>query len=233
MASGRHKKIRLSPFTKATVREAPDERSEEDQLFEEANERMDMLEHDAINRDREYQKAFQKVVEKSTKGRKVKYSAGDKLRAALAYVITASSTKAMKLTGVPAGTIRNWKQHAPWWLEAVGYALDCKKEELDANLQEIQDRANHGVIDRVQHGDHKFNKAGDLIRVPIGGKELMTISAIARDKQSLLRGQPTSISEKVSDSDRLEALADKITQAVKQSGKVIEGVVIKADDDSK
>ena len=227
--AGRQKKTRISPFSESQVRAKPDERSEEEQLFEEANERMDMLEHDAVSRDREYQKAFQEVVESTQKGH-TKYSAGDKLRAALAYIITASSRKAHKLTGIPDYTIRAWKAKAPWWPKAVEYALLAKKEELDANLQEIQDRANTGVIDRVQHGDHKFNKAGDLVRVPIGGKELMTISAIARDKQSLLRGQPTSISEKVSDADRLDALADKITQAVKDSGKVIEGVVIKDGD---
>lgn len=227
--AGREKKTRISPFSTAQVRQSPDDRTEEEQLFEEANERMDMLEHDAVNRDREYQKAFQEVVESTQKGH-TKYSASDKLRAALAYIVTASSNKAHKLTGIPSHTIRQWKSKAPWWPKAVEYALLAKKEELDANLQEIQDRANHGVIDRIQNGDHKLNKFGEVIRLPIGGKELMTISAIARDKQSLLRGQPTSISEKVSESDRLDALADKITKAVQSSGKVIEGVVVKDGD---
>ena len=189
-----------------------------------------MLEHDAITRDRDYQKAFQEVVEKTVKNGKGKYSAGDKLRAALAYIVTASSGKAGALTGIPAKTIIHWKSHAPWWPKAVEYALLAKKEELDANLQEIQDLANHGVIDRIEGGDHKLRSNGQVVRVPISGKDLMVISAVARDKQALLRGQPTAISEKVSDADRLEALADKITAAVKGSGKIIEGVVLKNDE---
>jgi len=229
--AGREKKNRVSPFTSSNLsRVGSDSRTEEEQLFDEGNERLDMLEHDAINRDREYQKAFQEVVERTAKNGKSKYTAGDKLRAALAYIVTASSGKAGALTGIPSKTILTWKSHAPWWPKAVEYALLAKKEELDANLQEIQDLANHGVIDRIKDGDHKLRSNGDVVRLPISGKDLMVISAVARDKQALLRGQPTSISEKVSDADRLDALADKITAAVKASGKVIEGVVIKEED---
>ena len=226
--AGAKKKNRVSPFANMQPIVPENDRTEDEQLFDEVEQRMEMLDRDSINRDREYQKAFKQVVEKTSKGSK--YTAGDKLRATLALTVTASAAKASRISGVPASTIRAWKNTAPWWPKAVEYALLCKKEELDSDYTEIQELANEAVKTSLKIGDEKVDRNGDIIRVKMSGRDAMMVSAIARDKQALLRGQPTSISEKVSDSDRLEELAKTIIGAVKDTPKAIEGMVIKEED---
>lgn len=196
-------------------------------LFDEATGQLHSLEHTDLQRDSAYRELVADIAQRSKRGGRTQYTAEHKLQAALAYVVTSSSKDASKLTGVPAATIRTWKSAAPWWPRAVEIAHMVKREGTDAAYQQIQDAANTEVIDRIRDGDHRLMTTGEIKRVPISGKDLMTISGIARDKQSILRGQPTSITEKVSDNDRLEALADKITKAVQNSGRVIEGVVLK------
>jgi len=227
--AGRKKKNRVSPFAATQPLVPENDRTEDEQLFAEVDQRMTMLDRDSIYRDREYQKAFKQVVDKTGKGSP--YTAGDKLRATLALVITASAAKASRISGVPASTIRAWKNTAPWWPKAIEYALLCKKEELDSDYTEIQELANQAVKDSLTNGDQKLDRNGEVVHVKMSGKDAMMVSAIARDKQALLRGQPTSISEKVSDQDRLEELAATIVNAVKDSGKVIEGVVVREEDE--
>lgn len=220
------KKLRISPFSCKEVRDALDNRTESEQIDGEIEERFDTIEFDALTRDREYQKAFVEVVERTSKKGKSPYTPHDKLRAALAYIISASSKKAETMTGIPAHTIRTWKTTAPWWPKAVEYALLAKREELDANLTEIQTLANTAVMDRIRNGDEKYVN-GESVRILMSGKDLMLVSSIARDKQAVMRGQPTSITAKLSDDDKLTALADKITRAITSADpKVIEGVIL-------
>jgi len=229
--AGRDKKSRLSPH--AQHHPYKNDRTEAEQLSDEVDFRMESLDRDSIQRNEEYQKAFKGIVAK-TNGRG-KYTAGDKLRATLAMVVTASAAKASRISGVPANTIRGWKSTASWWPIAVNYALAMKNEELDSDLGYIQDLANQAVIKSLKEGDEKLDRNGDIIKVKMSGKDAMVVSSIARDKQQVLRGLPTSISEKVSDSDRLEELAKTIIGAVNKSPKVIEGMVIrdKDEEDSK
>jgi len=203
---------------------------ETQELFDEATGRLHNLEHTDLDRDSAYRELVADIEHRSRKGTKSPYTAEHKLQVALAYVVTGSSKDSSKLTGVPAATIRTWKSISPWWPRAVEIAHMVKREGTDATYQKIQDAANREVLDRIDEGDHRLMATGEIKRVPISGKDLMTISGIARDKQSILRGQPTSITAKESDNDRLEALADKITKAVQASGRVIEGVVLKDDD---
>ena len=47
--------------------------------------------------------------------------------------------------------------------------------------------------DRVENGDYRVGKDGNLIRVPMSGRDLTTNAAIFFDKRQLHRNQPTVI----------------------------------------
>jgi len=222
------KKDRIAPFEVSSPADTPKTDKELDR--EEALERLDRLEwDDNRQKDRELQQAFQDIDDAQINKVGVKYDSRTKLRAALAYVTTASSKEASKLTGVPAATIRYWKQEAPWWPQAVKYALSAQKEGLDAKLGQIVDKALESTMERLALGDptiikdaYKDLSTGETvtkIRVeytPIKAKDLMVIASIGRDKQSILRGEPTSISEKKSDKEVLEDVAAKLVEAIGQ-----------------
>lgn len=226
----RPKKFRDSPlYTSLNEDDKGEDKSLRELGREDVIERLDRLEWDDLRQeDRELQKAFQDIdaAQKSKVG--IKYDSRQKLRAALAYTVTASSKEASRLTGVPAQTIRYWKAEAPWWPTAVKYALAAQKEGLDAKLGQVLDKALENVMQRLELGDphvykHKYvDDEGILqeeIRIgykPVSAKDLMVITSIARDKQSLLRGEATSISEKKSDKEVLENVANKLAETILQ-----------------
>ena len=121
-----------------------------------------------------------------------KYSDEDRRQVVIQYFITGSMTKVAKSTGIPETTLSDWKQ-SEWWDGLVGEVRTEKGEELDANLTKLIDSSFEQAQDRVDNGDFRVGKDGELIRVPMGGKELVISGATVYDKQRLHRNQATSI----------------------------------------
>jgi len=84
-----------------------------------------------------------------------------------------------------------------------------KGEEFDANLTKLIDSAFDQAQDRVENGDYRVNKDGQLIRVPMGGKELVISGATVYDKRQLHRNHPTNITDSQSSREQLKAVLDK------------------------
>ncbi len=129
-----------------------------------------------------------------------KYSDEDRRQVVIEYFITGSMTKVAKSTGIPRRTLNDWK-NTDWWDELAATVRHEKNEELDASLTKLIDSSFEQAQDRVENGDFRVGKDGKLIRVPMGGRDLVMSGAIVYDKQRLHRSQPTSISSK---SDSLE-----------------------------
>ena len=137
-----------------------------------------------------------------------KYSDEDRRRVVVEYFITGSMSKVAKSTGIPRRTLNDWKK-TDWWDEVVATVRHEKGEELDANLTKLIDSAFDQAQDRVDNGDFRVAKDGTLIRVPMGGRDLVIAGATVYDKQRLHRNEPTSISSN-SGNDRV--LADQLRQ---------------------
>lgn len=222
------KKERNSPlFT--NLPEVSDDRTDSQIDTDEALDRLERLEWDDIHqKDRELQKTFQEIDEAQKSRIGIKYDSRQKLRAALAYIVTASSGKASQLTGIPSQTIRYWKQEAPWWPVAVKYALAAQREELDAKLGELVSKGLDGALSGMDRGDpvitrKKFKDEDGIWQekvvieyVPLKAKDLMAIASAARDKQAVLRGEPTSITEKKTDKEVLDDVARKLAETISQ-----------------
>ncbi len=129
-----------------------------------------------------------------------KYSDEDRRQVVIEYFITGSMTKVAKSTGIPRRTLNDWK-NTDWWDELAATVRHEKNEELDANLTKLIDSSFEQAQDRVENGDFRVGKDGKLIRVPMGGRDLVMSGAIVYDKRQLHRNQPTSISSK---SDSIE-----------------------------
>ncbi len=133
-----------------------------------------------------------------------KYTDEDRQRVALEFLITGNMKRVAENTGIPRTTILGWKK-TEWWDEPVVNLRHEKGEELDANLTKLIDSAFDQAQDRVDNGDYRVNKNGDLIRVPMGGRDLIIAGATVYDKQRLHRSQPTSIQ---GNSKSIEQLAE-------------------------
>ena len=146
---------------------------------------------------------------------RAKYTAEEKLQAVTAYVMTGTAVGAARVTGQLADTIREWKNHSSWWPDAYIQAKKERQEEMDGVMTAIVHEAGYQVLDRIQNGDEVIDKDGNVVRRKMSGKELATVMGITYDKRSLLRGDPTSRTEKVDTKQILDDVREQLKEIAK------------------
>lgn len=155
-------------------------------------------------------------VQGKVKGKKDFYSDKEKMDACCKFALTGNSRRTAELTRIPEATIRAWKQ-TEWWNEITQRIHMEQDEALTTELTKVVEKAVEQINDRLVHGDYLYDaKKGELVRKPVGARDVSVILATSLDKRELLRGNPTSRSEKVSTDERLKSLAQqfkKFTQA--------------------
>lgn len=158
-----------------------------------------------------------------------KYTPEQKVEAVMAYLVTGTSRKASKICEVPEGTIRWWKKAAVWWMDVYDECKKKKQEELDASFTNVIHEGVEILADRMKNGDSKLvAKTGDVVNIPMSGRDVAISLAVMFDKRQLLRGEATSRSEKVSETDRLDKLQQQFEKMAQEvhgyNAKTIEGV---------
>jgi len=128
------------------------------------------------------------------------------------YVVLGNQTKVSELHSIPLTTVHEWIK-SEWGVELTEEIRSEKGPELDANFTKLIDSAFEQAQDRVENGDYRVTKDGKLIRVPMGGKELVISGATVYDKQRLHRNQPTAISGK---SESMNSLAQEFRKLSQQ-----------------
>lgn len=175
-------------------------------------------------------------VKGKVQGNRNHYTDKEKLNAVCTYAVTGNSRRCAEIVKIPEGTIRAWKE-TQWWNEAMSRVVAEKDESLTFELAALVDKAVAAVNDRLENGNYIYDtKRGEMKRKPIDAKELAIVTAIAIDKQQLLRGKPTNRTEAISQSERLKELQDqfrKFTKAktIDQEVEVIEAEVVEEDDE--
>lgn len=145
------------------------------------------------------------------------WSMSARIEAAIAWLITGDIAEAAKLCSIPARTIYDW-QTKIWWEDVLTEAKLIKQKELDAVWTGLIHKVTSQLKNRIEEGDPYIKRNGDVGRLPIKAKDLATIMSIATDKRSLIRGQATSRTEKITIDQRLE----KITNKMDEQAKIIE-----------
>jgi len=137
-----------------------------------------------------------------------KYTLEDRYKAALALIATGNSKAASSESNIPASTIRHWHNNDD------DFRLICQEiriefgEKIKFKFATIIDESADQVLDRLQNGDFvRDTKTGQLVRVPIKGKDAAIIGAIAFDKLRLAENLPTAIVKQDTQAD-LNRLGD-------------------------
>ncbi len=128
--------------------------------------------------------------------------------------VIGSITKTAEMHNMPKQTVHNWAK-SEWGVELLGQIGTEKGEELDANFTKLIDAAFEQAQDRIENGDFRVTKDGKLIRVPMGGKELVISGATVYDKRQLHRNQPTSISDS-KDSRALAEVCKELSRTMRK-----------------
>ena len=100
--------------------------------------------------------------------------------------------------------------HVPFHLSLTTELRSLKEEHIVAQLDGIIESAFKEAHDRLQNGDAKVI-GGEIVRVPVSGRDATWMGAVAVDKRQLILIRPTSISGKAEDMtaliERFEILA--------------------------
>jgi len=124
------------------------------------------------------------------------------------YFVTGNITKTADMNNMPRRTVGTWIK-SEWGVEMLAEVRHEKGEEFDAHLTKLIDVAFDEAEDRITNGDYRVTKDGKLIRVPMGGKELVISGATVYDKRQLHRNHPTAISSSQATDKQLKAVLDK------------------------
>lgn len=127
------------------------------------------------------------------------HTPAERLQAALAWVVTGTGEGASKVCGIPSRTIQDWTVQ-DWWAPLVAEARALKQEELDGQLTYIITKCAKRLTERLD-SDEGVSKAGI--------QQIATTLAISMDKRALMRGDPTSRTERVSSEERINKLRDE------------------------
>jgi len=170
-------------------------------------------------------------------GNNTKYTPEERIMAATYYAVTGSSIQASEKcaqtgTPIPASTIRKWKNTTSWWKPVLHEVRKAKQDQLDAKLTSIIMEGADKLEDRVRNGNIKLNpKTGELNRIPMTSGELAKDAVgIPYDKRALMRGDPTSRTEKIDPKIMLEDLAKQFVKIVEMNEpKPIDAEIVKED----
>lgn len=123
----------------------------------------------------------------------------DRLQAALAWTVTGTAQGVQDVTGFTRRTVSDWV-NSEWWPALVEEARQLKQSELDASLTTIIHKCAQRLTERLD-SDEGISKAGI--------QQIATTLAISMDKRALMRGDPTSRTERVSSEERINKLRDE------------------------
>lgn len=148
-------------------------------------------------------------------------SEAKRIEAATLYAATGSVIKVADISGISVYTVREWRKQ-DWFQKLLNEVRNENDEKIDAKFTEIVDKALDLIIDRLKDGDYVLTKEGDLVRKPVGVRDLALTAAINIDKRQLLRGLPTSRTESISNQQQLEKLAEQFKQLATKGRKPLE-----------
>lgn len=132
------------------------------------------------------------------------YTDTDHRAAVIEYLIKGNQAAVSRSLDIPEPTLCDWRK-SDWWVELSEEFRTQKKDQIEAELTQIIEKANQETIDRLENGD-VYVYQGKAMRAPMKGRDTATVGAIAFDKLRLSLNLPTSIQAQSGD---MKALVNK------------------------
>ena len=153
-----------------------------------------------------------------------------RIEAVTAYLTLGNAAYVEIATGVPAGTVRQWKTQ-PWWKELVSQIQTEADQELDTKLSKLMEKTLSVVNDRIENGDFFWDsKNSKFVRKPVSLKDSWKVSTEMIDKRWIIRDRPETKVDTEAVSDILVKLAqDFAGMAKKKVGLALQGEDLKME----
>jgi hypothetical protein len=132
-----------------------------------------------------------------------------KIDACTMYCVYGDVDEVSRLTKVPVKYIRQWKEE-PWWSEIQKKVFVEQNEKLGSRISSVLDKSLGEIEERLTNGDYLWDvRKSKLVRKPIDTKVLSNLFNNLVNRRQLIRGEPTSITNKIGVDDRLKFLAEQ------------------------
>lgn len=161
-----------------------------------------------------------------------KYSAEVKLHCVFMFLGCQKTSQVSKWTGIPICTIRSWTQ-TDWWQAAYARAKEERNEDLDYQLTEDVMLGSDMIRDRLLNGEEVVFANGTRTKKGASLRDVTNATQISLNMRSLLRGQPTSITDRT-DKGAVSELKDLLRQVAReeQKGNIIDVTPLVEKDDN-
>lgn len=143
-----------------------------------------------------------------------RYTTADKMNAALAYLLTRSSTKVEEMTGISSRLVRYWMK-TDWWPDLLAEASNFKNKELDGLWTRQIHTATEEMFKRLEQGDPYLNN-GTIHYMPVKFRDLLLALGVLTDKRHALRNAMARKDEQeksLADDVELEDVRKKLASA--------------------
>jgi hypothetical protein len=130
------------------------------------------------------------------------------------YIALGNASLVEAATGVPSGTVRQWRCQ-DWWRELETQLRTEGNLELDSKLKKLVNRSLDAVMDRVENGEWMYNiKTGKIERIPAKLRDLAKVASEAIDKSVLLQKFTHAAEEMPKLDDHLKKLAQEFANII-------------------
>lgn len=148
-----------------------------------------------------------------------KWPEAKRIEVVAAYLTLGNAALVESVTGVPQGTVRQWKTQ-PWWADLVAQVQQESDQELDSKLSTRVEKVLDLVQDRITNGDFIYNPhSGEFVRKPVSlrdgwkaGKEMIDV------RLALRKNQPQTVDQEAVQ-DILKNLATEFATMAKRKVK--------------
>lgn len=132
----------------------------------------------------------------------------EKIREAVAHYLECGSlAESGRRMGLAESTLVRWRWR-PEWHETV----QAYERELDAKFAALLRKqfcaATQKAIDRVEQGDVRVTRDGQLIPVPVSARDSALVAGMALDRLRLLQGRPQKLSATYTIAEKAKGYAD-------------------------
>lgn len=143
------------------------------------------------------------------------YSELTKDRVIQVYLITGSVAKTAEITKVPLRTIHGWRTQK-WWEIKFEEAKERYRKTLDGKFSAMFGYIAKELETRLRKGDEVVLKDGTKVYKKIPARELASIADHLWKILALIRGEPTSRSEKITTTEYLDKLQEDLEKRTKK-----------------
>lgn len=146
------------------------------------------------------------------------HSIEKKVHAACLYAVTGDIKQVSQLCDIPVNQLKTLMAEQ-WWEDTVQQVRREENDLITAKMTSFVERSLDAVVERLETGDTVINlKTGETYKVPVKLRDIAMVITAFLEKRNLLRGEPTTRSEKLGQEDILKELGSKFESFAKKLG---------------